>query len=173
MDINIHWHILSQGIFPECHSTEPQTWCLWTWHWLSICKFSSVTHQLWTTEEEGKSHGLPKHIAGRADFRISGQLSDYSAEFPFSETPVRQSMFAEYRRLMKHIKLPMVQQKMTSSMIVLPIPSVIGNSNKTERHHAGWGEKNWWFVCFFKVSQEISYKKGSRAASVISSYYFR
>lgn len=36
--------------------------------------------------QEGKLCGLPHRIAGKAD-RISGELSDYFEEFPFSETP--------------------------------------------------------------------------------------
>lgn len=49
--------------------------------------------------------------------------------FPFSETQ-SDSVFAGYRRLMKHIKLMMAQQRMRRRITLLPIPSVLRNSNK-------------------------------------------
>lgn len=74
--------------------------------------------------------------------------------FSFSETPVRHSMFAGYRRLMKHIKMMMVQQRMSSRMMLLPIPSVSRNSYKQTGIRQGRGIKlvsTWLFIYYSKV----------------------
>lgn len=73
--------------------------------------------------------------------------------FSFSETPVRH-MFAGYRRLMKHIKMMMVQQRMSSRMMLLPIPSVSRNSYKQTGIRQGRGIKlvsTWLFIYYSKV----------------------
>lgn len=73
---------------------------------------------------------------------------------------VRHSMFAGYRRLMKHIKTMMVQQRMSSRMMLLPIPSVFRNSNKQTGIRQGRGIKlvSTCFFDLFEVSKLTPFK---------------
>lgn len=93
----------------------------------SVLKYQAGKGGLWPSKSQ----------SWKAGFHISGQFSDYSVDLSFSETPVRHRMLAGYRRLMKHIKMMMVQQRMSSRMMLLPIPSVLRNSNKQASGRAG------------------------------------